>query len=105
MARGKRAGNKGQGSKWITKVRRRRIYARDGHRCVYCGRLAEKLTLDHVIPRSKGGTNVSENLITACMDCNRDRGDMPIGEFIVDVPGAALVILTAMTSPLPQVAP
>lgn len=100
MPRGRNAGNKGQGSKWITKVRRRRIYARDQHRCIYCNELAERLTLDHVIPRSAGGSNVSENLLTACMDCNRDRGNQPVTQF---APNAALRILTAMTSPLPEV--
>lgn len=103
MARGKNAGNKGQGSKWITKVRRRRIYARDGHRCVYCGELAEKLTLDHVKPRSAGGTNVSENLVTACMVCNRARGHTPVTEFLAARPQMAFLVLHAMTSPLPEV--
>ena len=95
------AGNAGKGSKWLTKVRRRRIYARDGHRCVYCGKLAERLTLDHVIPRCQGGTHATENLITACMECNRSRGNTPIAEFVVDRPGLALRVLAAMTTPLP----
>ena len=103
--RGRTAGNAGKGSKWIGKVRRRRIYARDGHRCVYCGKLAERLTLDHIVPRSMGGTNVTENLITACMECNRNRGNTPVCEFIVGLPWKALGILAAITTPLPKVAP
>jgi len=97
--RGKTAGNAGKGSKWIGKVRRRRIYARDGHRCIYCGMLAERLTLDHLIPRSAGGTNTTENLLTACMGCNRDRGNRPVTEF---APAAAFRILAAITAPLPE---
>lgn len=103
--RGKSAGNRNQGSKWITKVRRRRIYARDGHRCVYCKELAERLTLDHLIARSAGGTNVSENLLTACMDCNRKRGNTPVCEFINGNRDAALHVLAAITAPLPEVTP
>lgn len=100
--RGKTAGNAGKGSKWIGKVRRRRIYARDGHRCVYCEALAERLTLDHLIPRSAGGSNVTENLLTACMNCNRNRGNQPVTEF---APSAALRVLAAITAPLPKVTP
>jgi 5-methylcytosine-specific restriction endonuclease McrA len=100
--RGKTAGNAGKGSKWIGKVRRRRIYARDGHRCVYCGRLAERLTLDHLVSRSHGGTNVTENLVTACMDCNRRRGNLPVCEFICGRESVALEILAAITAPLPE---
>lgn len=100
--RGKTAGNAGKGSKWIGKVRRRRIYARDGHRCVYCGKLAERLTLDHLISRSAGGTHATENLLTACMDCNRRRGNTPIAEYVATRPELAVAILSAITAPLPE---
>jgi 5-methylcytosine-specific restriction endonuclease McrA len=104
--RGKTAGNAGKGSKWIGKVRRRRIYARDGHRCVWCGRLAEKLTLDHVVPRSHGGTKENQNLVTACMPCNRLRGNASVIEFAAKLgrPEIAVLrgLLVAMTAPLPE---
>lgn len=55
------------------------IKERDGHRCVYCGAHEDDegvvLTVDHVKPRSKGGTNRRTNLVTACQDCNWDKGD------------------------------
>lgn len=83
--RGKTAGNKGQGSKWITPKRRRQIYDRDGWKCVWCQshvcnipkctKHTDIATLDHIIPRCCGGTNESTNLITACMKCNRLRGN------------------------------
>jgi CRISPR/Cas system Type II protein with McrA/HNH and RuvC-like nuclease domain len=51
------------------RVNRIRIYKRDGYECVYCGS-KKSLTLDHVIPKSKGGMNTWENLVTSCFKCN-----------------------------------
>jgi CRISPR/Cas system Type II protein with McrA/HNH and RuvC-like nuclease domain len=48
---------------------RNRIYKRDGYECVYCGS-KRSLTLDHVVPKSRGGTNDWTNLVTSCMKCN-----------------------------------
>lgn len=45
------------------------VYERDGRECVYCGS-NEKLSIDHVFPRSRGGTDDPQNLVTACMKCN-----------------------------------
>lgn len=81
MARGLMAGNRGQGSKWIAKKRRQAIYARDGRRCVWCRKQPEQLTLDHVQPRSLGGSNATHNLVTCCMGCNRERGDRSLLAF------------------------
>lgn len=67
-----------QGSKWITRERRLAIYIRDGLSCVYCGSSIEDgitLSLDHITPHSKGGTNLSNNLVTCCKRCNSARGD------------------------------
>ena len=52
------------------------IYARDGNRCQYCGRQFPRaeLNLDHVVPRSKGGTSVWENVVCSCHRCNRLKG-------------------------------
>lgn len=72
--RGRTAGNAGKGSKWITPQRRRAIYRRDGKRCLWCNGWGQK-TLDHFVPRSLGGTDETENLFTACMRCNRRRGN------------------------------
>lgn len=56
------------------RVNRHRIYKRDGHRCVYCGN-SKQLTIDHVIPKSKGGKNTWENLVTCCTKCNLKKSD------------------------------
>jgi 5-methylcytosine-specific restriction endonuclease McrA len=52
---------------------RANIYARDEHRCQYCGEQfpTEDLTFDHVIPQAQGGTKGWENIATACIECNR----------------------------------
>ena len=72
------------GSKWIWPTTRARIYARDDMSCVWCLRTVRPkkaadgvrmATLDHVLPRSKGGSNKASNLVTACLECNTLRGD------------------------------
>jgi len=91
------AGNRNQGSKWLHPPTRRRIYERDGWRCVWCespvarqsrfisvddnNRPIPQATIDHVVPRSRGGTNDASNLITCCSDCNAKRGDRGVLAF------------------------
>lgn len=73
---------------WVTKDRRAAIYARDGHRCAYCGSEAsarQPLTLDHLRPRIKGGSNESSNLVTACHRCNSARGHRSVRSFCIAV--------------------
>lgn len=55
---------------------RLRIMMRDKMRCQYCGLRATafELTLDHIIPRSRGGSSSPENLCAACIDCNQRKG-------------------------------
>jgi hypothetical protein len=50
---------------------------RDRHRCQYCGVKGSPfdLTIDHIVPRSRGGRTLPENLCTACFDCNQRKGD------------------------------
>jgi 5-methylcytosine-specific restriction endonuclease McrA len=57
------------------KISRRALFARDGWSCVYCGTSGGRLTLDHVVPRSRGGGSVWENVVTACAPCNLRKGD------------------------------
>jgi len=52
---------------------RPRIYKRDNYECVYCGS-NKNLTLDHVIPKSRGGGNEWTNLVTSCFKCNLKKG-------------------------------
>ncbi|HWG85509.1 MAG TPA: HNH endonuclease, partial [Deinococcales bacterium] len=54
---------------------RRNVFRRDGHTCQYCGRSGGDLTLDHVLPRSRGGRNTWENIVTACRECNSRKRD------------------------------
>jgi len=54
---------------------RKNILRRDGHRCMYCGRGDVPLTVDHVLPISRGGDESWENLVTACVSCNNRKGD------------------------------
>lgn len=57
------------------RISRRVLFARDGWRCAYCGQTAGRLTLDHVVPRSRGGDSTWENVVTACAPCNLRKGD------------------------------
>src|SRR5919206_19407 len=56
------------------KITRRAVFARDGWTCQYCGSRSN-LTVDHVIPRSKGGPSSWENIVASCAPCNRRKGD------------------------------
>jgi 5-methylcytosine-specific restriction endonuclease McrA len=58
------------------RISRRAVFARDRHRCQYCGS-PRHLTVDHVVPRSKGGPDTWDNLVTSCAPCNRKKGDRP----------------------------
>lgn len=57
---------------------RRAVMERDRHRCVYCRRRAE--TVDHVVPRSRGGTHEWENVVAACKRCNHKKADRTLAE-------------------------
>jgi 5-methylcytosine-specific restriction endonuclease McrA len=56
------------------KITRRAVFARDDWTCQYCGS-RNQLTVDHVIPRSKGGGSTWDNIVAACAPCNRRKGD------------------------------
>lgn len=53
---------------------RTNVYRRDGHKCAYCASV-DNLTLDHIIPKSRGGQNSWENLVTCCKRCNSIKDD------------------------------
>lgn len=55
------------------RLSRRNVFLRDGHTCMYCGDGGE-LTIDHVVPRSRGGGSSWENLVTCCRPCNLTKG-------------------------------
>ncbi|MEB3163829.1 MAG: HNH endonuclease [Prochlorothrix sp.] len=58
----------------VPAVNRRGVLKRDNHTCQYCGS-HQDLTLDHVVPRSKGGPHTWQNVVTACARCNGKKGD------------------------------
>jgi len=73
-----------QGMNWIRQTTRLAIYLRDGMACVYCGSTVEDgatLTLDHIKPVSKGGSNHPTNLVTCCHACNCARGSKSLPGF------------------------
>ena len=59
-------------------LNRRAIFARDGSRCQYCAAPAE--SIDHVLPRSKGGEHIWENVVAACRPCNTRKRDRLLSE-------------------------
>ena len=83
-----------KGMNWIRRDKRLAIYLRDSLTCVYCGTtLADGvvLTLDHLIPRSKGGTNRCTNLVTSCTTCNFSRGNKSLRQFIISPTALAVI--------------
>jgi 5-methylcytosine-specific restriction endonuclease McrA len=54
---------------------KRNILIRDDFKCGYCGREAQHLTVDHILPRSKGGDTTFENCVAACTTCNHLKGN------------------------------
>lgn len=75
-------------------VNRRTVFARDSHRCQYCGSTAE--SIDHVVPRSRGGLHVWDNVVAACRRCNTRKEDRLPHE-------AGLVLSRLPVSPRPRI--
>lgn len=85
-----RANGEWQGMNWIRQEKRLAIYLRDGLACAYCGDSIESgasLSLDHLKPASKGGSNHESNLVTCCERCNKSRGNRALGRWIKAVAG------------------
>ena len=61
---------------------RKNILLRDRNACQYCGEVlsSSELTLDHVVPRSRGGNSTWENLVACCHACNRRKGNRMLSE-------------------------
>ena len=69
------------------------VFHRDGRRCTYCGTArAERYELDHIIPRSRGGTNRVSNLVASCHGCNVAKGNMSVEDFLADKPARLAAI-------------
>ncbi len=54
---------------------RKNVFRRDDHRCQYCSKHVPDLTLDHVLPRSRGGPTSWENVVACCKQCNAKKRD------------------------------
>jgi 5-methylcytosine-specific restriction endonuclease McrA len=81
---------------------RRAVFTRDGQTCVYCGSSAT--SIDHVVPRSRGGTHTWDNVVAACRRCNHTKADRSLAELGWALPhpprtpsGAAWRLLGART--------
>ena len=73
---------------------RKNIITRDGHRCQYCGVTRGPMTVDHVIPKTKGGGDSWDNMVCACVRCNNKKGDRTPEE-------AGMHLLRVPTRPTP----
>src|SRR6056297_1813270 len=69
-------------------------------RCAYCGTENVPLEIEHVVPRSKGGSNRVSNLTLACHACNERKGNRPVQEFLADRPEVLKKILAGLKRPL-----
>ncbi|SOC46237.1 5-methylcytosine-specific restriction endonuclease McrA [Blastococcus aggregatus] len=65
---------------------RRAVFTRDGQTCVYCGGSAT--SIDHVVPRSRGGTHTWDNVVAACRRCNHTKADRSLAELGWSLPQA-----------------
>ena len=87
-------------------VSRRGVLRRDEHRCAYCARSAS--TIDHVLPRSRGGRDTWENLVACCLRCNNTKGDHTPAEmgwqlrFTPRMPQGRSWVVRGFERPLPQ---
>jgi 5-methylcytosine-specific restriction endonuclease McrA len=62
------------------KCNKTNIFARDSGTCQYCGIRAGKMTIDHVVPKSKGGKHTWDNVVTCCESCNQKKGSKLLAE-------------------------
>jgi len=69
-------------------------------RCVYCGATNQGLEIEHVIPRSQGGSNRVSNLAIACHPCNQTKGNQDIKDFLVEKPDVLKRVLAQVKKPL-----
>lgn len=72
--------------------------------CVYCDRQGVVLNLDHVHPKSKGGSNRVGNLVLSCVDCNDTKGNHPVEVFLAGDPKRLSRIKASLSKPLPDAA-
>jgi hypothetical protein len=59
---------------------RKNIYLRDNHTCQYCGKSGSTMTIDHIVPKSRGGRETWSNMVVCCARCNNRKGDRTLEE-------------------------
>lgn len=84
---------------WVRKIRIRWLIARRGPSCRYCRATLNRrqddprqLTLDHWVPKSRGGSNRLRNLVLACATCNRRKGDKPAEVYLTSAQLAGRIL-------------
>ena len=88
-----------QGNLYQTTLRAYVIH-REDHRCIYCNRKPGRFTLDHVIPRSAKGPNTPGNVVAACEQCNKAKGDRPVEEHLRRRPKVLQRVKTHLKRPM-----
>ena len=89
-----------------TAATRRGVLRRDGHQCAYCGKAAS--TVDHVLPKSRGGNDSWENMVACCLRCNNAKGDRTLSQlgwqlrFLPQPPRGARWQIRELERPAPQ---
>ena len=69
----------------VLKMTRKEVLQRDDYTCQYCGKRGHDLTIDHVVPRHRGGPHVWENVVAACKGCNHRKGGRTTAEARMDL--------------------
>ena len=77
------------------RLSRQAVFYRDGFTCQYCGKSSRQLTLEHIMPRSRGGAHVWENVVSACIPCNHSKAGATPSE-------AQMRLLRKPSAPLPN---
>lgn len=75
-----------------------------GRKCAYCGIQNVPLETEHIVPKSKGGTNRVSNLTLACVSCNTLKGNNPVEQFLADKPNVLKAVLAQAKAPLKDAA-
>jgi hypothetical protein len=76
------------------------VLERDGRKCLYCGKENVPLNLDHVEPKSRGGSDRPSNLVLACIPCNEKKSNRDVREFLKSKPAVLARIRAQIKKPL-----
>lgn len=77
------------------------VFHRDGYTCRYCGdKMAERYEMDHIVPRSHGGSDRVSNLVVSCRKCNMAKGNQTMDEFLAGQPARLAAIRRVQRAPL-----